>query len=131
MLQANISAATQITDNLPEQALLRRHEPPSERRIAAYVAYADRYWVGPELLQLTHVKSNTDHLPQVGATICFKRPELEAKSGLKPTIHVHGTVKQSADLSRHAPDKDQRELAFDAPGSCCASWIGRAARAIG
>jgi protein SSD1 len=42
MLQANISAATQIAANLPEQALLRRHESPSERRIDAYVAHAAR-----------------------------------------------------------------------------------------
>lgn len=42
MLLANFSAATLIAANLPEQALLRRHEAPVERRIEGFTAKAGR-----------------------------------------------------------------------------------------
>ncbi|KAL7414362.1 hypothetical protein BDY24DRAFT_36922 [Mrakia frigida] len=42
MLLANFSAATMVAANLPEQALLRRHEAPIDRRIEGFVAKAAR-----------------------------------------------------------------------------------------
>lgn len=42
MLLANFSAATMVAANLPEQALLRRHEAPIERRIEGFTAKAER-----------------------------------------------------------------------------------------
>jgi len=35
MLQANIAVAQQIAVHVPEQALLRRHEQPIERRLVS------------------------------------------------------------------------------------------------
>lgn len=35
MLQANIAVAQQISVHVPEQALLRRHEQPIERRLVS------------------------------------------------------------------------------------------------
>lgn len=37
MLQANIAVAQQIAVHVPEQALLRRHEQPIERRLVSYL----------------------------------------------------------------------------------------------
>ena len=42
MLLANISVAQQIAVNLPEQALLRRHENPIERRLNVFKQRAER-----------------------------------------------------------------------------------------
>lgn len=42
MLAANIAVAQKISVHLPEQALLRRHDAPLERRINAFVARAER-----------------------------------------------------------------------------------------
>ncbi|KZT20354.1 RNB-domain-containing protein [Neolentinus lepideus HHB14362 ss-1] len=42
MLLSNISVAQQIAVQLPEQALLRRHDSPSERRLKAFVERAER-----------------------------------------------------------------------------------------
>lgn len=42
MLLANMSVAQQIAHNLPEQALLRRHEEPIERRLIAFKERAER-----------------------------------------------------------------------------------------
>lgn len=42
MLLTNISVAQQIAVHLPEQALLRRHEEPIERRLNAFMARAER-----------------------------------------------------------------------------------------
>ena len=42
MLLTNISVAKQIAANLPEQALLRRHENPMERRMLAFAERAKR-----------------------------------------------------------------------------------------
>lgn len=42
MLLANMSVAQQIANHLPEQALLRRHEEPIERRLAAFKDRAHR-----------------------------------------------------------------------------------------
>jgi protein SSD1 len=36
MLLANVSVAAKVAANLPEQALLRRHEPPLERRLEGF-----------------------------------------------------------------------------------------------
>lgn len=36
MLLANMSVAQQVALHLPEQALLRRHEDPIERRLVGY-----------------------------------------------------------------------------------------------
>jgi protein SSD1 len=42
MVLTNMSAAQQIAVHLPEQALLRRHEEPTERRLAAFAERAKR-----------------------------------------------------------------------------------------
>ena len=42
MLLANFAVAKQIAYGLPEQALLRRHEPPLERRIHAFIERAGK-----------------------------------------------------------------------------------------
>lgn len=42
MLLTNQSVAHIIANALPEQALLRRHEPPSERRLASFVTRASK-----------------------------------------------------------------------------------------
>lgn len=42
MLLANSAVAQQIANNLPEQALLRRHEEPIERRLKAFKDRAER-----------------------------------------------------------------------------------------
>ena len=42
MLLANLSVAQKIAHHLPEQALLRRHEEPIERRLAAFGERAER-----------------------------------------------------------------------------------------
>ena len=42
MLLTNLSAAQQIAHNLPEQALLRRHEEPIERRLNIFKDRAAR-----------------------------------------------------------------------------------------
>ncbi|EIW68380.1 hypothetical protein TREMEDRAFT_32205 [Tremella mesenterica DSM 1558] len=42
MLLANTSIAQVIASGLPEQALLRRHEPPIERRLAGFVKRAEK-----------------------------------------------------------------------------------------
>jgi protein SSD1 len=42
MLLANMTAATMIAASLPEQALLRRHEAPVERRIEGLTERAKR-----------------------------------------------------------------------------------------
>lgn len=36
MLLANMSVAQQVALHLPEQALLRRHEDPNERRLVSF-----------------------------------------------------------------------------------------------
>ncbi|KAF5388028.1 hypothetical protein D9615_000459 [Tricholomella constricta] len=45
MLLSNIAVAQQIAANLPEQALLRRHDNPIDRRLTAFVGRADRLGV--------------------------------------------------------------------------------------
>ncbi|KAG5649012.1 hypothetical protein DXG03_000361 [Asterophora parasitica] len=45
MLLSNVAVAQQIAANLPEQALLRRHDNPIERRLNAFVERADRLGV--------------------------------------------------------------------------------------
>jgi protein SSD1 len=42
MLLANTSVAQVIANGLPEQSLLRRHEPPIERRLEGFVKRAQR-----------------------------------------------------------------------------------------
>ena len=42
MLLSNIAVAQQISVHLPEQALLRRHDAPLERRLNAFVERAQR-----------------------------------------------------------------------------------------
>ncbi len=42
MLLANMTSAQVIASGLPEQALLRRHEPPVQRRIEGFVQRAQR-----------------------------------------------------------------------------------------
>ena len=39
MLLTNITVAQQIAAHLPEQALLRRHDTPMERRLASFETY--------------------------------------------------------------------------------------------
>ena len=41
MLLANMSVARVIASGLPEQSLLRRHEPPIERRIVSLPIFAE------------------------------------------------------------------------------------------
>jgi protein SSD1 len=49
MLLANISTAHQVALHFPEQALLRRHEDPMERRLVAFAQRAERMGVNMDV----------------------------------------------------------------------------------
>lgn len=64
MLMANIAAAQTIAFGLPEQAILRRHEPPIQRRIEAFVDRAKGLGFGFEGTSSREIQSSFDAVGQ-------------------------------------------------------------------
>lgn len=72
MLLANMSVATVIANGLPEQALLRRHEPPIARRIEAFTERAKRLGYDFKGLTAAELQAGFEAIPSVGEKICLQ-----------------------------------------------------------
>jgi len=72
MLLANMTAAQVIVNGLPEQALLRRHEPPVQRRIEAFVARARRLGYDFSGTSSTNIQSAFDKVHDQGEKLVLQ-----------------------------------------------------------
>lgn len=72
MLLANMSVATVIANGLPEQALLRRHEPPIARRIEAFTERAKRLGYDFNGLTAAELQAGFEAIPSIGEKICLQ-----------------------------------------------------------
>jgi protein SSD1 len=72
MLLANMTAAQVVVNGLPEQALLRRHEPPVQRRIEGFVTRAQRLGYDFNGTSSTNIQSAFDKVHDQGEKLVLQ-----------------------------------------------------------
>lgn len=51
-----------------------------------------KFWCGKELEKLTHFEGVNQVTPPLGTTVVFKKEDDEKAYGVKPTLHMNGTL---------------------------------------
>lgn len=72
MLLGNMAAAQTIANGLPEQALLRRHEPPIARRMEAFVERAKRLGFDFDGISSTDIQAAFDKVGEYSDKLCLQ-----------------------------------------------------------
>jgi protein SSD1 len=72
MLLGNMAAAQTIANGLPEQALLRRHEPPIARRMEAFVERAKRLGFDFDGITSTDIQAAFDKVGEYSDKLCLQ-----------------------------------------------------------
>ncbi|TXT09195.1 hypothetical protein VHUM_02669 [Vanrija humicola] len=72
MILANTSIAAVIANGLPEQALLRRHEAPIDRRIEAFVKRAKRLGYDFDATNAGTLQKSFDNIEDKDAKLCLR-----------------------------------------------------------
>lgn len=72
MLLANTSVAHLIASSLPEQSLLRRHEPPLERRIEGFVKRAEKLGYKMDGSSAGALQKSFEGVKDVEAALCLE-----------------------------------------------------------
>ncbi|KAJ9110263.1 hypothetical protein QFC19_001666 [Naganishia cerealis] len=72
MLLGNMAAAQTIANGLPEQALLRRHEPPIARRMEAFVERAKRLGFDFQGISSRDIQAAFDKVGEVSDKLCLQ-----------------------------------------------------------
>lgn len=88
MLLANMTSAQFIVNGLPEQALLRRHEPPVQRRIEAFVAKAQRLGYDFEGISSSDVQHAFDKVHDQGEKLVLQIMSIKAMMRLVSELGV-------------------------------------------
>ncbi|KAJ9117499.1 hypothetical protein QFC22_004349 [Naganishia vaughanmartiniae] len=72
MLLGNMAAAQTIANGLPEQALLRRHEPPIARRMEAFVERAKRLGFDFDGISSSDIQAAFDKVGEYSDKLCLQ-----------------------------------------------------------
>lgn len=92
MLLANISVAQRIALGLPDQSLLRRHEPPIDRRLESFVKRAKLLGFDIDISSAGALMRSFNQIEESGKTSHFVMQLLATKSMLRAKYFCSGTL---------------------------------------